>query len=124
MTLPPLPERRYSTRETALKGLAKTLCSSYSFEIVDKKLVILAYRSCIFLTTNNSRITIAEGLKRSLKKGREAEQQLAAQTLSLVVLTLGADSEDLFSEFQPILFTMLKDYDNGTESSVLNEVYT
>ena len=72
-------------------------------------------------TATLRRTTIAEGLKKSFKKGRESEQQLAAQALSLVILTLGADSEDLFSEFQPLLLTWLKNYEEGA-SSVLNEV--
>jgi len=102
-----LLEQRTSTREAALKALTKSLCSSYSFDLVDK-----------------SRTTIAEGLKRSFKKGRDAEQQLASQALSLVVLTLGVESEDMFSEFQPLLTTMMKDYEDGVSSTVLNEAIT
>jgi len=102
-----LLEQRYTTREAALKALAKSLCSSYSFDLVDK-----------------SRTTIAEGLKRSFKKGRDAEQQLASQVLSLVVLTLGVESDDMFSELQPILNTMLKDFEDGVSFTVLNEAIT
>lgn len=56
---------------------------------------------------------------RGLKKGREAEFKLAAQLLDVVVLTLGAESEELYAEFSPVLSVFIKD---PTASSVVRSV--
>lgn len=53
---------------------------------------------------------------RGLKKGKETEFKLAAQLLDVVVLTLGAESEELYPEFAPVLSVTIKD---ATASSVV-----
>lgn len=94
-----LLESRTSTREKALQEVKKGLQLHYAYDLVEKW-----------------RTTLAEGIMRGLKKGREAEFKLAAQLLDVVVLTLGAESEELYAEFSPVLSVFIKD---PTASSVV-----
>ncbi len=50
-----------------------------------------------------------EGIRRGLKKGRDAEYKLASQLLSVLAITLGTDGEELFDEFAPILTVTIND---------------
>lgn len=47
-------------------------------------------------------MTLLENLKKSVKRGAGREQFLAPTLLSLVAITLGADSETFFKEISPI----------------------
>jgi hypothetical protein len=71
------------------------------------------------VAATHRRTTLSEGIMRGLKKGREAEFKLAAQLLDVVVLTLGAESEELYAEFSPVLSVFIKD---PTASSVVRSV--
>jgi hypothetical protein len=56
---------------------------------------------------------------RGLKKGKESEFKLAAQLLDVILLTLGAESEELYAEFSPVLSVVIKD---PTATSVVRSV--
>lgn len=56
-----------------------------------------------WLTRACSKVTLLEAIKRGLKKGSSKEQQLSAQALSLLVITIGAGSEEIYKDVSPLL---------------------
>jgi len=97
-----LGEKRSSTREGALSTLIRDLKMNYNPEFMDKK-----------------KVTISEALKRALKKGTLKEQTLACELISLISLTLGADSEDLYKEFADTMIELINKPPNGEVQSAL-----
>ncbi|CAI5478000.1 unnamed protein product [Closterium sp. Yama58-4] len=83
-----LQEKRSTTREAALKGLATTLASQVHGELVQDKFD-----------------TLTQGFLSCLRKGKAPEQVLAARCLGLLALTLGASDscEELLSSSLPHL---------------------
>jgi hypothetical protein len=94
-----LLESRTATREKAMQEVKRGLQLHYGYDLVEKW-----------------KTTLSEGVMRGLKKGKELEFKLAAQLLDVVVLTLGASSEDLYADFSPVLSVIIKD---TTASSVV-----
>jgi hypothetical protein len=94
-----LLESRTATREKAMQEVKRGLQLHYGYDLVEKW-----------------KTTLSEGVMRGLKKGKEIEFKLAAQLLDVVVLTLGASSEDLYAELSPVLSVIIKD---TTASSVV-----
>jgi hypothetical protein len=97
-----LLESRTSAREKALQEVKKGLQLHFAYDLVEKW-----------------RTTLAEGVMRGLKKGKESEFKLAAQLLDVILLTLGAESEELYAEFSPVLSVVIKD---PTATSVVRSV--
>jgi len=97
-----LGEKRSSTREGALSTLIRDLKMNYNPEFMDKK-----------------KVTISEALKRALKKGTLKEQALASELISIISLTLGADSEDLYKEFADTMIELINKPPNGEVQSAL-----
>lgn len=100
-------EKRYSTREAALAAFNRGLSFRYSYDDVI-----------------NQRTSIIEALKKSLKKGREAEQRLAAHSLCLVALTLGVECADLYNEFSPSLVALIKDQSTDAAPDLITALGT
>jgi len=100
-----LLENRTSTREKALQDVRKGLQLHYAYDIMDKW-----------------QTTITEAIMRGFKKGKETEFKLAAHLLDVVILTLGADSESLYSEFGPVLSSTITD--NTVATSVRSAAVT
>lgn len=80
-----LQEQRASTRERALEFLIKEFRKNYLEDF-----------------SEHNQVTLLENLKKSVKRGAGREQFLAPTLLSLVAITLGADSETFFKEISPI----------------------
>jgi len=81
-----ITEKRSATREQAFTSINNELKLNYSYDFVDK-----------------NRETLNEAIMKGIKKGAPAEQRLAADTLSLICMTLGLDSETLFKDAVPSL---------------------
>jgi len=91
---------RASTRETAIKKLIKALSLKYCYDVV---------------YTNIHSLT--QALSKSLKKSHSTtEYNLALHALSLVCITLGADSDCLLTEFSSNLKTVIKDTHMDSQS--------
>jgi len=85
-----LSEKRSATREGALEDIIKDLKMSYQAKFLEQR-----------------KVTLLEALKRGLKKGTVKEQQLSGAALSLLCITLGADSESIYKEVAPTLEEMI-----------------
>jgi len=80
-----LSEKRGSTREDAYVVINRYLRMNFSSEELEKR-----------------KITLLEAIKRGMKKGSVKEQQLSANTLALLSVTLGMESEEIFKELFPL----------------------
>lgn len=81
-----LSEKRSSTRQSSLEKLTRELQLNYLYDEV-----------------NERRLTLLEDLKRCLKKGASLEKASASKLISLVCITLGVESEDIYKELAPSL---------------------
>jgi hypothetical protein len=81
-----LREKRASTRETAMKMLIKAMRKEVLFEFTERR-----------------KETLMEAVKRGLKKGTSTELKLSSQLFSMMCLTLGVASEDIYKETSVIL---------------------
>eukprot|EP01114_Cavostelium_apophysatum_P013516 TRINITY_DN3290_c0_g1_i1.p1 TRINITY_DN3290_c0_g1~~TRINITY_DN3290_c0_g1_i1.p1 ORF type:complete len:398 (-),score=113.93 TRINITY_DN3290_c0_g1_i1:36-1229(-) len=81
-----LSEKRSSTREEALDAIVKELRYHYEPDFLEKR-----------------KMTLLDAIKRGIKRGNLKETQLSATALSLIAITLGADSEEIHRDFAPIL---------------------
>ncbi|KAK3101194.1 hypothetical protein FSP39_001662 [Pinctada imbricata] len=79
-------------RKVAIDGICKALSKKYVYEfLLDRKL------------------TLSDGLLRSLKRGKGDEQMLAARCLSLLCIQLGPEAEDLFDDIKSQLLVVATD---------------
>lgn len=99
-----LTEKRTSTREEALDAILKGLRLYFEYDLLEKR-----------------KETLTEAIKKAFKKGSLKEKQISCDILSLIFITLGADSEDLYKEFKPIFEENIKnDSNKEAQSSFIN----
>jgi len=79
-----LSEKRDATREAALESINRDLRLNFLYEELEQR-----------------KVTLIEAIKKGLKKGGVKEQNLAAETLSLMCITLGTEFEDFFKDMIP-----------------------
>jgi len=91
-----LQEKRSSTREKAMNFFIKQFRTQFLEDFIE-----------------SNRTTLLEHLKKSLKRGNENELVLAPKVLSLMSITLGTSSENLYKEIAPIYKEMIN---NGFSS--------
>jgi hypothetical protein len=85
---------RFSTRENALAHIITCLQSNYASEVLQER-----------------QETLFEAAKKSLKRGAEKEQVLAAKLIPLIPITLPS-SEHIYKEIVPAFLEILSDNPN------------
>eukprot|EP00742_Colponemidia_sp_Colp-10_P001518 GILJ01001629.1.p1 GENE.GILJ01001629.1~~GILJ01001629.1.p1 ORF type:complete len:401 (-),score=81.32 GILJ01001629.1:240-1442(-) len=88
-----LTEKRATIREHALKDLIAAMRMSLQGPLINSKLE-----------------TLITSLMNSIKKGQAYEAGMACQALSLVFITLGAESEAVYAMVEPQLAILAKDH--------------